>query len=263
MQQALLMRSDLDGVSTLTLNSPSNLNALSEAMIDAITSALLEISSDKSVRVLVLQGAGNAFCAGHDLKEMTRGRQAPDGGKAYFKKIFDKCAAMMTAIMQLPQPVIARVHGVAVAAGCQLVASCDMAVSSEAARFGVNGVNIGLFCSTPMVALSRNIHRKAAFELLTTGDLIPASRAHELGLVNKVVPADDLDSATSELARKVAGKLGAAVKIGKLAFYKQAQMPLEQAYKYTGEVMVENMLYRDTEEGISAFLEKRPPSWAK
>ncbi|MDE0111404.1 MAG: enoyl-CoA hydratase [Albidovulum sp.] len=263
MQQEILKRYDRDGVSTLTLNSPTNLNALSEAMIDALASTLSEIAEDKSVRVLVLQGAGKAFCAGHDLKEMTQGRQAPDGGKAYFKMIFDKCAAMMTAIARLPQPVIAKVHGVAVAAGCQLVATCDMAISSEDARFGVNGVNIGLFCSTPMVALSRNIPRKVAFELLTTGDLIPADRAHELGLVNRVVASSELDRATGEIARKVAGKLGAAVKIGKLAFYEQAQMTVDRAYEYAGSVMVENMLYRDTEEGISAFLEKRPPSWSQ
>ena len=261
MHQQVLKREDRDGIATLTLNSPANLNALSESMIDALTSSLSEISQDRDTRVLVLQGAGKAFCAGHDLKEMTRGRQAPDGGKAYFKMIFEKCAAMMTSITRLPQPVIAKVHGVAAAAGCQLVATCDMAVSSDDARFGVNGVNIGLFCSTPMVALSRNIPRKAAFELLTTGDLVPAERARELGLVNKVAPLADLDEATIELAGKVAGKLGAAVKIGKLAFYEQAQMTLDQAYEYTGGVMVENMLYRDTEEGISAFLEKRPPSW--
>ncbi|MEX0364746.1 MAG: enoyl-CoA hydratase, partial [Ruegeria sp.] len=184
-----------------------------------------------------------------------------EGGKAYFQDLFDRCARMMMSIQSLPQPVIAQVHGIATAAGCQLVASCDLAVAAEGTRFGVNGVNIGLFCSTPMVALSRNIPRKHAFEMLTTGQFIPATRAEELGLVNRIVPPEALEAETRALADTLAAKLGAAVKIGKQAFYQQMQMPLDQAYAYTRDVMVENMLYRDTEEGIAAFIEKRDPDW--
>ncbi|MEY8840844.1 enoyl-CoA hydratase, partial [Cribrihabitans sp. XS_ASV171] len=221
------------------------------------------LKDDRSIRVVILSGAGKAFCAGHDLKQMTAGRQAEDGGRAYFKDLFDRCARMMMSVQSLPQPVVAQVHGIATAAGCQLVASCDMAVAAEGTRFGVNGVNIGLFCSTPMVALSRNIPRKLAFEMLTTGEFIEAGRARELGLVNRVVPMEDLAEETERLATTVAGKLGSAVRIGKEAFYNQIQMPLDSAYAYTGEVMVENMLNRDTEEGISAFIEKRPPDWTQ
>lgn len=259
----ILRRSDADGVAFLTLNDPDKLNALSEAMLDALKAAFDALAADRNCKCVVLKGAGRAFCAGHDLKELTKARQGPDGGRPYFKAIFDKCAEMMLAITRLPQPVIAQVHGAAVAAGCQLVATCDMAVAEDGARFGVNGVNIGLFCSTPMVALTRNIPRKAAFEMLSTGSLVGAERAQELGLVNKVVAGDRLEGDTRELAELVASKLGAAVKIGKKAFYEQAQMPLDQAYVYAGDVMVENMLYRDTEEGISAFLEKRKPDWSE
>ena len=192
---------------------------------------------------------------------MTAMRQAQDGGAAAFKDLFERCSRVMARIQSMPQPVIAQVHGIATAAGCQLVATCDMAVAAEGTRFGVNGVNIGLFCSTPMVALSRNIPRKHAFEMLTTGEFIDASRAQELGLVNRVVPEQDLAMETQALSDKIAAKLGVAVKIGKQAFYNQLQMPTDQAYAYTGDVMVENMLHRDTEEGISAFLEKRDPAW--
>ncbi|MBL6677134.1 MAG: enoyl-CoA hydratase, partial [Rhodobacteraceae bacterium] len=198
-----------------------------------------------------------------DLKEMTAGRQAEDGGKAYFKTLFNRCAKMMQTIQKLPQPVIAQVHGIATAAGCQLVASCDLAVAAEGTKFGVNGVNIGLFCSTPMVALSRNIPRKQAFEMLTTGQFINAARAQDLGLINRVVSEEQLSAETRALAELLASKLGVAVKIGKEAFYNQLQMPLSEAYDYTGDVMVENMLYRDTEEGISAFIEKRDPNWTQ
>ncbi len=258
---ALLERNDTGAVAHLVLNSPQNLNALSDAMLAALQDEFDRLAQDNSIRAVILSGAGKVFCAGHDLKEMTAGRQAPDGGKAYFKDLFDRCARMMQTVQKLPQPVIAQVHGIATAAGCQLVASCDMAVAAAGTRFGVNGVNIGLFCSTPMVALSRNIPRKQAFEMLTTGQFIPAERAESLGLVNKVVPHDQLEATTAELAGMVAAKLGAAVKIGKQAFYDQIQMPLDQAYEYAGDVMVENMLYRDTQEGIAAFLEKRPPDW--
>ena len=259
----ILERRDTDAVCHLHLNAPERLNALSDEMLAALQEQIDALQDDRSVRVVVISGAGKAFCAGHDLKQMTAGRQAEDGGKAYFKDLFDRCARVMTGVQRLPQPVIAQVHGIATAAGCQLVASCDMAVAAEGTRFGVNGVNIGLFCSTPMVALSRNIPRKQAFEMLVTGQFIDAHRAEALGLVNKVVPADDLADATQEMAQLVASKLGAAVKIGKLAFYEQVQMGLDDAYAYTGQVMVENMLYRDTEEGIAAFLEKRPPDWSQ
>lgn len=258
---ALLKRRDEKAVAYLTLNAPESLNALSDAMLLALKDEFHRIQKDMSIRAVVLSGAGKAFCAGHDLKEMTRGRQAEDGGAAYFADLFARCAEVMQMIPKLPQPVIAQVHGIATAAGCQLVASCDMAVAATDARFGVNGVNIGLFCSTPMVALSRNIPRKQAFEMLTTGSFIEATRALELGLVNRVVPMDQLAAETIGLAETVAAKLGSSVRIGKQAFYEQIQMPLDQAYRFTGDVMVENMLNRDTAEGISAFIEKRHPEW--
>ena len=262
MTQPLLLRSDEGDVATLTMNAPERLNALSDAMLAELKSAFAALESDRSVKVVVLRGTGKAFCAGHDLREMQAGRQAPDKGASYFADLFARCAEVMQAIPRLPQPVIAQVHGIATAAGCQLVASCDMAVAAEGTRFGVNGVNIGLFCSTPMVALSRNIPRKQAFEMLTTGAFIDATRAEALGLVNRVVPAEALEAETRALAATVAAKLGAAVRIGKRAFYDQIQMPVAEAYDYAGRVMVENMLLRDTDEGIAAFLEKRKPDWA-
>lgn len=258
---ALLERHDTGAVAHLRMNAPEKLNALSDAMLAALQAEFDALAQDQRIRAIVLSGEGKAFCAGHDLKEMTAGRQAEDGGAAYFKDLFDRCAAMMMSIQRLPQPVIAQVHGIATAAGCQLVASCDMAVAAEGTRFGVNGVNIGLFCSTPMVALTRNIPRKQAFEMLSTGQFIPATRALEWGLINKVVPPEALAQETAALAGMVADKLGAAVRIGKQAFYAQVEMPIAAAYDYTGDVMVQNMLYRDTVEGISAFLEKRHPDW--
>ena len=258
---ALLERNDTGAVAHLRMNAPEKLNALSDAMLAALQTEFDALADVRSIRAIVLSGEGKAFCAGHDLKEMTAGRQAEDGGAAYFKDLFDRCARMMMSIQRLPQPVIAQVHGIATAAGCQLVASCDMAVAAEGTRFGVNGVNIGLFCSTPMVALTRNVPRKQAFEMLTTGQFIPATRAEAIGLINKVVPPEDLVRETATLAGMVADKLGAAVKIGKQAFYTQIDMPIAQAYDYTGDVMVQNMLYRDTAEGISAFLDKRHPEW--
>lgn len=258
---AILERKVTDGVAHVEMNAPDRLNALSDEMIAALHGTLDEVADSPGIRAVILSGAGKAFCAGHDLKQMTQGRQCEDGGQAYFKDLFDRCAAMMTRIQSIPQPVIARVHGIATAAGCQLVASCDMAVAAEGTRFGVNGVNIGLFCSTPMVALSRNIPRKQAFEMLTTGEFIDAVRARELGLVNRVVAENALADETMALAQTVAAKLASAVKIGKEAFYHQLDLPTAQAYAYTGQVMVENMLRRDTEEGIAAFLEKREPNW--
>ncbi len=261
METDILLREDRGATARLTLNSPKSLNALSDAMLAALMAEFDRLAGDTTIRAIVLAGAGKAFCAGHDLKEMTAGRAAADGGAAYFADLFARCAAMMQTIPRLPQPVIAEVHGIATAAGCQLVASCDMAVAADGTRFGVNGVNIGLFCSTPMVALSRNIPRKQAFEMLTTGTFIEARRAAELGLVNRVVPHDTLEAEAMGLADTVAAKLGSAVRIGKRAFYDQIQMPLDAAYTHTGEVMVENMLNRDTEEGIAAFIDKRAPAW--
>lgn len=257
----LVERADADGVAHLVLNNPDKLNPLSGAMIAALHAALDGIAAEASVRAVILSGAGRAFCAGHDLREMQAARQAPDGGRAAFETLFAACTAMMLRIRTLPQPVIAQVHGIATAAGCQLVASCDMAVAAEDARFGVNGVNIGLFCSTPMVALTRAIPRKAAFEMLTTGRLIAADEAVRLGLVNRVAPCAELAEATRALARAVADKLPLAQRIGKRAFHEQAEMGIEDAYAHTGAVIVANMMERDTEEGIAAFLEKRPPAW--
>lgn len=248
-------------VAVLTLNRPAALNALSDTMLAGLKAALVAASADPAVKVIVLKGAGRAFCAGHDLKEMQAARAAPDGGAAAFADLFARCAEVMELIPALPQPVIAQVHGIATAAGCQLVASCDMAVAAEDARFGVNGVNIGLFCSTPMVALTRNLPRKQAFEALVTGEFLSAARARELGLVNRVVPPGDLEAGALALAATVAAKLGAAVRIGKRAFYDQIALPLDQAYALTGRNMVENMLLPATGEGISAFIEKRPPGW--
>tara|TARA_B110000093_G_scaffold183318_1_gene233540 strand:- start:6010 stop:6795 length:786 start_codon:yes stop_codon:yes gene_type:complete len=258
---AILERHDTGAVTRLVMNAPERLNALSDEMLAALHTSLDEIANDRSVRAVIISGNGKAFCAGHDLKQMTTGRQAEDGGRAYFKDLFDRCAAMMARVQSLPQPVIAQVHGIATAAGCQLVATCDLAIAAQGTKFGVNGVNIGLFCSTPMVALSRNIGRKQAFEMLTTGAFIEAERAGTLGLINRVVAAEALENEAIALAKTVASKLGTAVKIGKEAFYNQIEMNVADAYAYTGDVMVENMLDRDTSEGIAAFLDKRDPTW--
>ena len=260
---AILELTQRGAVAELVMNAPARLNALSDEMLAALHTTLDQLAQDPETRVVTLSGTGKAFCAGHDLREMTDKRQAEDGGAAAFKDMFDRCAAVMARIQSMPQPVIAQVHGLATAAGCQLVANCDLAVAADDARFGVNGVNIGLFCSTPMVALSRNIARKQAFELLTTGEFIDAPRAVELGLINRAVPAAELASETALLADKIASKLGSAVKIGKHAFYAQIHMPTADAYAYTGDVMVENMGLKDTQEGINAFLEKRPPDWSQ
>jgi enoyl-CoA hydratase/carnithine racemase len=262
MNEPCLIRSDKDAVATLTLNRPQTLNALSDAMLAALSDALASLAADPSVRVVILRARGKAFCAGHDLKEMQAARADADNGAARFADLFARCGAVMQMIPALPQPVIAEVQGIATAAGCQLVASCDMAVAAETARFGVNGVNIGLFCSTPMVALTRAIPRKAAFEMLTTGDFIDAHRARDLGLVNRVVAPEAVSEATEALAQQIAAKLSAAVRIGKRGFYDQIGLPLDAAYRLTGEIMAENMLWRDTDEGIRAFLDKRKPDWS-
>lgn len=258
---AILERNDKNSVAYILLNSPDTLNSLSDEMLAALTKEFENLKNDPKIRAVVLEGAGKAFCAGHNLKEMTKGRKAEDGGKAYFLDLFKRCAKMMMLIQKLPQPVIAKVHGIATAAGCQLVATCDLAISEKSTKFGVNGVNIGLFCSTPMVALSRNITRKKAFEMLTTGDFISAEQAKTLGLVNRVVEIENFNLETEKLAEQIASKLGVAVKIGKEAFYKQLEMPISEAYEYTGQVMAENMMFWQTEKGIDAFLNKREPAW--
>ncbi|WP_341861527.1 enoyl-CoA hydratase [Gymnodinialimonas sp. 57CJ19] len=259
----LVLREDRGAVTHLTLNSPGNLNALSDEMLDTLQSTLDALANSASQKVIVLKGAGRVFCAGHDLKQMQAARQHADQGSAAWKDLFDRCSHMMQTLPRLPQPIIAQVHGLAAAAGCQLVASCDLAVATDDARFGANGVNIGLFCSTPMVALSRVMPPKQVFEMLTTGEFLTATRARDLGLINRIAPADQLDATTADLAEVIAGKLGAALRIGKQAFYDQADLPLAQAYALTGAAMVTNMQNRDTNEGISAFLEKRAPDWAK
>ena len=258
---AILERNDKNSVAYILLNSPDTLNSLSDEMLGTLTKEFEKLKNDTKIRAVVLEGAGKAFCAGHNLKEMTKGRKAEDGGKAYFLDLFKRCARMMMLIQKLPQPVIAKVHGIATAAGCQLVATCDLAIAEKSTKFGVNGVNIGLFCSTPMVALSRNITRKKAFEMLTTGDFISAEQAKTLGLINRVVEIENFDLETEKLAEQIASKLGVAVKIGKEAFYKQLEMPISEAYEYTGRVMAENMMFRQTEKGIDAFLNKREPTW--
>ena len=261
MADTILLRTDQGRIATLTLNDPARLNALSSAMIADLTAEIARLATDTDIGVVILRGAGKAFCAGHDLKEIQAARSGPDQGRAAFEQLFDRCAAMMQALIALPQPVIAQVHAVAAAAGCQLVASCDMVVASDTARFGVNGVNIGLFCSTPMVALTRKVPPAVAFEMLTTGEFLTAPRAREVGLVNRVTSPDELEATTTALAETVAGKLGSAVRIGKRAFYEQAELGLAAAYAHTGRVMVENMLDSDTNEGLTAFLEKRKPDW--
>ena len=245
-----------DGVATLTLNRPKQRNALNMDLMEAMLDALEGIGTDPSVRVVILRAEGPAFCAGHDLKEMRA-----DPSEDAQATTFATCASMMMAIVHLPQPVIARVDGIATAAGCQLVATCDLAVASENARFATPGVHIGLFCSTPMVALSRNVGRKQAMEMLLTGDMIDAREAERIGLINRVVPDDELDSAVAELAGKIASRSPLAVRIGKEAFYYQLEKGLEEAYEYTGAVMVRNMMAEDAAEGIDAFLEKRTPRW--
>lgn len=245
----------------LTLNRPKARNALSNALLDALSARLDEIAADDTAQVVIIDHAPPVFCAGHDLRELNAHRSEPDGGHAFYEKVMRKCAQVMQQIVHLPQPVIAAVSGTATAAGCQLVASCDLAVAAEEAKFATPGVNIGLFCSSPMVALSRNVSRKHAMEMLLTGEMIDAPQAAQYGLVNRVVTADRVQETALELAATIAAKSPAVVAIGKEAFYRQAELPLSQAYDYAAGVMVANMMERDAEEGIGAFLEKRKPQW--
>lgn len=255
-QRAPLRRDDHNGVTTLTLSTPKSFNALSEEMLTALQSALDAIAEDESVRCVVLAAEGKAFCAGHDLKQM---RANPD--KAYYQALFARCGEVMQSLVNLPVPVIAKVQGIATAAGCQLVASCDLAVAAQSTRFAVSGINVGLFCSTPAVALSRNVARKRAMEMLLTGDFIDADTALDWGLINRVADDARLDDAVAELTDRICAKSAVAVRTGKAMFARQLAMPLDDAYAFAGETMACNMLAEDVAEGIDAFIAKRPPEW--
>lgn len=252
----LLLRSDQQGITTLTLNRPKQYNALSEELLSELQSALEAIEQDATVRVVVIAGNGPAFCAGHDLKQM---RATPT--QAYYDKLFAQCGRMMMTLTRIPQPVIAKVHGIATAAGCQLVAQCDLAVASDKAKFAVSGINVGLFCSTPSVSLGRNVTRKQAMEMLLTGNFIDAATAGDRGLINSVAAPDKLDDAVNDLAHKIMAKSPVAVSMGKRMFYKQMEMGMESAYRYAAEVMACNMMAEDAGEGVDAFLQKRSPAW--
>lgn len=251
-----VLREDTDAVATLTLNRPESLNALSDEMLDALQETLDAIAADGTVRAVILRGAGRAFCAGHNLKDMRANYTL-----AYQEALFAKCSRMMLTVHRLPQPVIAQVHGLATAAGCQLVATCDLAVAANDARFATSGINVGLFCTTPGVALGRNVSRKHAMEMLLTGDFVTAQRAYEIGLVNRVAPADALDTATRELAASLTGKSAHALMLGKQAFYRQLEMGIGDAYEFAATEMARNMMDRDAAEGVDAFIGKRPPVW--
>jgi enoyl-CoA hydratase/carnithine racemase len=254
--EPLLLRQDEGGVTTLTLNRPTQFNSLSQALMSELQAELDRIAADASVRVLIMAGAGKAFCAGHDLKEMRS-----DASKAFQQQLFRQCSKLMLTLVRMPQPVIARVHGIATAAGCQLVSMCDLAVASDNARFAVSGVNLGLFCSTPSVGLSRNLGRKQAMEMLLTGDFIDAQAALARGLVNRVVPLEQLDAEIKKLTDSILAKTPVAIKLGKQAFYRQLEMGLEGAYELASETMACNMMAEDAREGIDAFVTKRKPQW--
>ncbi|OYU49197.1 MAG: enoyl-CoA hydratase [Rhizobiales bacterium PAR1] len=259
---SLIRITDEGAIRQITLANGARRNALSLAMISELHAAFRTTAQEKAIRVVIVTGEGPAFSAGHDLKEIQAARANPDKGRAFFADLMGACAAMMLEIRAIPQPVIAAVEGVATAAGCQFVASCDLAVAGAAAQFATPGVNIGLFCSTPMVALSRNVTNKHAMEMLLTGEMTDAEAAHRFGLVNRVVPAGAAEAEARALATLIASKPAATIKIGKEAFYRQKDMPLDEAYAYTSGVMVENMLIREAEEGIGAFVERRPPAKA-
>ncbi|MDH3632903.1 MAG: enoyl-CoA hydratase [Gammaproteobacteria bacterium] len=254
--QSILLREDSEGITTLTLNRPQQYNALSGEMLTELQTALDDIGHDDSIRVVIIAANGKAFCPGHDLKEMRSSEE-----REFHQALFNQCSKMMLTINQLQQPVIARVNGIATAAGCQLVANCDLAVASEEARFAVSGINVGLFCSTPAVPLSRNMGRKQAMHMLLTGDFISAQTAQQYGLVNEVVPAAELEHATRELAQKIVSRSAHAIKLGKDMFYQQLPMDLSDAYAYAAERMTCNMDSHDAREGIDAFIEKRKPEW--
>lgn len=254
--EPVLLRQQADGICTLTLNRPAQYNALSEALLAELQQALDDVAADTSIGVVILAANGKAFCAGHDLKEMRRRPEQP-----YYEKLFETCSRMMLSLTRLPQPVIARVHGIATAAGCQLVASCDMAVAAQGAGLGTSGINTGLFCMTPGVALSRNVGRKDALEMLFTGKIIPAERALAMGLINRVVEPERLDEAVDELAQAILGMSRAAIAAGKRVFYRQIELGLSDAYDFAGKEMACNMMIEDVGEGIDAFIAKRKPVW--
>ena len=258
----ILLKDKIDnGILRLTLNNPKNQNTLSELMIDSLKKAFSDAATDQSIRVIILAANGAIFCAGHDLKEITEARKSQDSGTDYFKQLFDSCSELMQMIVSNPKPVIAEVDGIATAAGCQLVASCDLAIATNDSKFATPGVNIGLFCSTPMVALSRNVAKKHAMEMLLTGDMINSKNAKAIGLINDHVSKDMLIEKTLSIANKIASKSAMTVKMGKQAFYIQSELELSEAYKYTSKIMVENMLKEDAKEGIDAFINKRNPKW--
>ncbi len=256
--QPPVLREDRPGIAVLTLNRPRQYNALSVELMTELLAQLESIDADTSIKAVIVQGAGKGFCAGHDLKELRA-----DDSRAFFERVFELCSRLMLTVTRLRQPVIAKVHGIATAAGCQLVATCDLAIADESARFGTPGVNIGLFCSTPMVALSRAVPRKVAMKMLLTGDTIDAQTAVSFGLINQAVPSEQLDAEVMDLAETIRAKSGRVVKIGKQAFYRQAELDLAAAYAHTSKVMVENMMARDAREGIDAFIEKRAPKWSE
>ena len=258
----ILLKDKIDnGILRLTLNNPKNQNTLSELMMDSLKKAFSDAATDQSIRVIILAANGAIFCAGHDLKEITEARKSQDSGTDYFKQLFDSCSELMQMIVSNPKPVIAEVDGIATAAGCQLVASCDLAIATNDSKFATPGVNIGLFCSTPMVALSRNVAKKHAMEMLLTGDMINSKNAKAIGLINDHVSKDMLFEKTLSIANKIASKSAMTVKMGKQAFYIQSELELSEAYKYTSKIMVENMLKEDAKEGIDAFINKRNPKW--
>lgn len=261
MNNDILLRQDSNGIATLTLNAPVSFNALSIAMLNALHTEIARLHFDQTIRVVIIKGAGKAFCAGHDLREMQAARQNPDRGRSAFQSLFAQCAEVMNALQNLPQPTIAQVHGIATAAGCQLAATCDLITAAAGSRFGVNGINIGLFCSTPMVALRRKVPPAIAFEMLTTGAFIDAARAYEVGLVNRLTSPERLEAETQALAETLATKLPAALQLGKSVFRDTASFDAPEAYALASATMVENILLPDTSEGIAAFLEKRNPNW--
>ena len=258
----VLIDSNHIGVLRVTLNDPDNKNALSEFMMQKLINSITEASKDNSVKVIVIASTGNVFCSGHNLKEIKEARRAKDSGESYYLELFKTCSYLMQLIVNCPKPVIAEVSGIATAAGCQLVASCDLAVSSNSAKFATPGVNIGLFCSTPMVALSRNVSKKDSMKMLLTGDMINADEAKRISLINDFVPEEELTESVMDLAEKISKKSAAVIAIGKKAFYKQAELNLFDAYEYTSRVMAENTLKDDAKEGIESFLEKRDPNWS-
>jgi enoyl-CoA hydratase/carnithine racemase len=261
-ENVILLRETFDHITTLTLNRPKARNSLSEALLAELTDAVVACGTDPSTRVVVLAANGPVFCAGHDLKELSARRSDDDKGRVFFSEIMTACSTLMQAIVACPKPVIAAVHATATAAGCQLVATCDLAIAGESAGFCTPGVNIGLFCSTPMVALSRNIPAKRAMEMLLTGEFVDAATAADYGLINRVVPDGDVLMETYELAALIASKSPATVATGKVAFYRQLEKPLSEAYEFAADVMVSNMLHCDAEEGIAGFIEKRDPQWS-